>query len=113
MPKLIAEVAGTETSGISQLRYNVVDRGHAVLLPQESLVQGFCVYTDADASIGLGYDEECRNPWAGFAHGLNDAEVFQPSKLRLHLVSNAQRKSAERHLHRRPLLIDLKMDVAF
>src|SRR6218665_1338631 len=113
MPKLIAEVAGTETSGISQLRYNVVDREHAVLLPQESLVQRFWVYADADASIGFGNNEECRNPWAGFAHGLNDAEVFQPSKFRIHLVSNAQRKSAERHLHRRHFLIDLNLDVAF
>src|SRR6218665_1128645 len=112
MPKSIAKVAGTETSGISQLRENVVDRGYAVLLPQESLVQGFWVYADTDASIGFGIDEECRNPWAGFAHGLYDAEVFQPSKLRINFVSNAQRKSAERHLHRRHLLVDLKMDVA-
>src|SRR6218665_1412984 len=81
MPKPIAEVAGTETSGISQLRENVVDRGHAVLLAQESLVQSFWVYADTDASIGFGHDKECRNPWAGFADGFNDAEVFQPSKL--------------------------------
>ena|SRR6218665_115433 len=95
MPKFVAEVAGTEAPGISQLRKNVIYCGHAIFLPQESLVQRFQVDADPDSSIGFGNDEECRNPWARFADGLDKAEVLQPSKLSPDLVVNAQRKSAE------------------
>src|SRR6218665_2463062 len=76
---------------------------------KKALFKGFGSMQYTDASIGFGNNEECRNPWAGFADGLDDAEIFQPSKLRTNLVAIAQRKSAERHLNRRHLLIDLKM----
>src|SRR6218665_1877859 len=53
MPESIFSVTGREDTSASQLRKNVVDSRHAVWHPQESLIQGFGVYADTYASIGL------------------------------------------------------------